>query len=128
VQRDLANDFGEFKVGLEHAPAITSASKRLGREKAGAADCGKITGLPDSLCGPEALRRFLDNRDTLPRRNGVNGTKLSMLAIERYRDFGPGPGQVNRIWVEVGHEENSLGFRFGFGGDDAGPGDCLFRC
>src|SRR5438094_3290155 len=88
VMADFAHRLGERVIAREKRAAVAIAAKRLRWEKAAGADRREIAAAPALVQGAEALRRVLDYRQAMARRNGVDLIHVGGLAVERHRHDG----------------------------------------
>src|SRR5690606_13468881 len=85
---NLSNCFGEIFIVGKYGPAVTVASQRLARKKAGTPNSCKIARVIAFIGGTETLRGVLNHCDAMPVCNCVDFVVISTLAIQRYWNYG----------------------------------------
>ncbi len=125
---DLAQDSSQGVVVGEDRAAVPVAAQGLAGEKAGTGNRGQVAALAAFVAAAQALRRVLDDRQTVPGGNGVDGIHVGALAVQGHGDDGAGPrgdggfqpGRVQGISARVDVDVDGLGAQQG---DSLGRGD-----
>ena len=86
VHADVAHRARERIVVREQGAAIAIATKRVGREKTGAADRGQIAALAPAVGRAKTLCAVFDHGQPVAGGDAVDGIHVGWLAVQRDRD------------------------------------------